>query len=156
MSHQAFLLVHPMFGGLATLAALWVFVDVLNARDGNQERIRTVSLVAAGLMWLTYIIGGIWYVAYYGADKVLIKGGPWAFAHSLFMETKEHVFLMLLVLTTYLAIIAYRKVAAGSGRRLIILTVAGLAVVTSLAVEGAGAVIAMGVKVSLLSQTGGM
>lgn len=157
MSHQVFLLIHPFFGGLATLAALWVFVEALNASAANEGRIKNAGLLTAACMWVTYVLGGYWYVVFYGADKAMIKEGPWAFAHGLFMESKEHIFLMLLVLSTFLAIAAYRGVATNAGRRLVTLTVAGLVVVTGLAVEGAGAIIAMGVKVSLLAkQAGGM
>ncbi|MBF0259301.1 MAG: hypothetical protein HQK62_10765 [Desulfamplus sp.] len=70
------LLVHPMLGGLATLSALWVFVDTLNVCEANQSRIKNVSILCALLMWLTYFLGGIgiWFIMQ--RTKQLSMRGP--------------------------------------------------------------------------------
>lgn len=96
------LLTHPATGVLAMLASVWVFVDTLNYFEGNQARINKVSMLCAVLMWLTYLIGGYWYMIFCNADKAVIKAGPWAFGHRFFMEVKEHLFLMLILQATYL------------------------------------------------------
>jgi hypothetical protein len=147
---QVILLIHPTLGGLATLAALWVFVDTLNVSEASLARIRNVSILCAVLMWLTYFLGGYWYVVHYGTDKAIIKAGPWAFGHSFFMEVKEHVFLMLLLLATYLPIASSNNLASSKAARKIVLWVAGLTVPTSLAMEGSGAIVGIAVKVALL------
>jgi hypothetical protein len=126
MDNNVMLLIHPALGGLATLAALWVFVDTLNAKEASQTRIKYISILCAALIWLTYIIGGYWYVVHYAPEKAIIKAGPWPFAHDIFMETKEHVFLMLLLLSTYLPIAASGKVAANRAARKVLLWVSGL------------------------------
>ena len=144
------LLVHPALGGLATLTALWVFVDTLNVREETLSRIKNVSLLCALLMWLTYFLGGYWYLVYYAADKAIIKAGPWAFGHGFFMETKEHVFLMLILLATFLPIVASNNLAVDKGARKLALWVSGLIVPISLSMEGSGAVISIAVKVGLL------
>jgi hypothetical protein len=144
------LLLHPATGGLATLAALWVFVDTLNAGEASLARIRNISIACAFLMWLTYFLGGYWYVNYYGVDKALIKAGPWAFGHNFFMEVKEHVFLMLLLLATYLPIASSNNLHINKAARKVVLWTAGLIVPTSLAMEGSGAVISIAVKIALL------
>jgi hypothetical protein len=147
---QVILLIHPTLGGLATLAALWVFVDTLNVSEASLARIRNVSILCAVLMWLTYFLGGYWYVVHYGTDKAIIKAGPWAFGHSFFMEVKEHVFLMLLLLATYLPIASSNNLASSKAARKIVLWVAGLIVPTSLSMEGSGAIVGIAVKVALL------
>jgi hypothetical protein len=147
---QVILLIHPTLGGLATLAALWVFVDTLNVSEASLARIRKVSILCAVLMWLTYFLGGYWYVVHYGTDKAIIKAGPWAFGHSFFMEVKEHVFLMLLLLATYLPIASSNNLTSSKPARKIVLWVAGLTVPTSLAMEGSGAIVGIAVKVALL------
>jgi hypothetical protein len=147
---QVILLIHPTLGGLATLAALWVFVDTLNVSEASLARIRKVSIFCAVLMWLTYFLGGYWYVVHYGTDKAIIKAGPWAFGHSFFMEVKEHVFLMLLLLATYLPIACSNNLTSSKAARKIVLWVAGLTVPTSLAMEGSGAIVGIAVKVALL------
>ncbi|HUV49692.1 MAG TPA: hypothetical protein VMW78_01555 [Anaerolineae bacterium] len=150
------LLLHPVTGGLATLAALWVFVDTLNAGDSSVARIKNISLICAVLMWLTYFLGGYFYIVYYGVDKAFIKAGPWAFGHNFLMELKEHVFLMLLLLATYLPIVASGYIPSNKAVRKIVLWVAGLIVPTSLAMEGSGAIISVAVKVALLIKTKGI
>jgi hypothetical protein len=58
MDNNVILLVHPALGGIATLAALWVFVDTLNVSEASRSRIKNISILCAVLMWLTYFIGG--------------------------------------------------------------------------------------------------
>jgi len=152
MSKELILMLHPTFGVLAILASVWIFVEALNARDSNQGRIRTAALSVAVLMWLTYLVAGYWYVVFYGADKALIKAGPWPFAHSFFMETKEHIFFVLLLLASYLPIAAAANLATNGGARKLVMWVSGMVVVVGLGLEGAGAIISMGAKVALLAQ----
>jgi hypothetical protein len=153
MSSDLILLAHPTFGALGILAAVWVFVEVLNARSSNQARIQVASLAAAGFIWASYLVGGYWYVTFYAADKARILGGPWPFAHNFFMETKEHVFLGLLLLATFLPIAAYNNIVASRGARNLVLWSAAFVVLMGLAMEGAGAFISMGVKVGLIAKS---
>ncbi len=149
MSKELILMLHPTFGVLAVLASGWVFVEALNATNANIARLRKASVLTAVFMWLTYIVGGYWYVVFYGADKAIIKDGPWPVAHGFFMETKEHVFLMLLLLATFLPIAAYGKVVKIKSVKNLVLWTSALVVLTGLAMEGAGAFISMGVRVGL-------
>jgi hypothetical protein len=150
MDNNVMLLIHPALGGMATLAALWVFVDTLNVSEESLARIKKISVLCAVLMWLTYFIGGFWYVVYYAPEKAIIKGGPWPFAHNFFMETKEHVFLMLLLLATYLPIAASGNLVTSKAARKVVLWVAGLIVPISLSMEGSGAILSIAVKIGLL------
>ncbi len=152
MSKDLILLAHPTFGALGILAAVWVFVEALNAKSENQGRIQLASLATAGFIWASYIVGGYWYVMYYYADKARIVGGPWPFAHSFFMETKEHVFLGLLVLATFLPIAAYNNIASSRGARTLVMWSAAFVVLIALAMEGAGAFVSMGVKLALIAK----
>ncbi|NOX34346.1 MAG: hypothetical protein GXP56_11545 [Deltaproteobacteria bacterium] len=150
MDSNIIVLIHPMTGVLAILAALWVFVDTLNVNGTSVMRIKNVSIFCAAMMWLTYIVAGYWYVVHYGPDKTIIKSGPWPFAHNIFMEIKEHIFLMLLLLATYLPIAASRDIAVNKSSRKVLLWVSGLIVPIALAMEGAGAIISSAVKIGLL------
>jgi len=152
MSKEMILMLHPTFGVLAIIACVWVFVEALNASDANVARLRRASMLTTLFMWLAYIIGGYWYVVYYGGDKALIKAGPWPFAHSFFMETKDHVFFMLLLLATFLPIATSGDVVKKPAARNLVLWTSALVVLMSLAMEGAGAFINMGVKVALLAK----
>lgn len=149
-SSDVILLVHSTFGVLGTLFSLWVFVEALNAREENAARIRNAAYLAALCMILAWIFGGYWYVHFYPLDKALILKGPWPFAHTLFMETKEHLFFITLILSFYLPIATGDKLYANAASRKMVLCVAMLIVLSGLVIEGAGAIINHGAKVALL------
>jgi hypothetical protein len=144
------LLAHAGFGVLGCLAALWVFVEALNAEARNAARIRGAAVVTAICMAGAWICGGYWYLHFYPADKAVILKGPWPFAHDIFMETKEHLFFVTALLALLLVIATREQIHSSAPARKLVLTVAALIVVTGLAVEGAGAVIEHGVKVALV------
>ncbi|HTC88839.1 MAG TPA: hypothetical protein VK686_11105 [Bryobacteraceae bacterium] len=144
------LLAHAGCGATGCLAAIWVFVEALNATPGNAVRLQRVALAVAVCMSAAWICGGYWYVHFYPAEKDLILHGPWPFAHNFFMETKEHLFFVTAILALLLPIAAREKVYSNPAARKLVLSVAGLVAVAGLAVEGAGAVIDHGVKVALL------
>jgi len=157
MNKEIILMLHPTFGVLAMLAAVWLFVEVVNT-DGvnlrNQQRIKFSSMTVAILIWLSYLIGGYWYVEFYAPDKAIIKAGPWPFAHSFVMETKEHLFFVLLLIATYLPIaVAGKQWIADRSARTLLLTLAALVVLLGLAMEGSGAIVGLGVKMGLLGKS---
>ncbi|MGD1018347.1 MAG: hypothetical protein ABSA12_03410 [Verrucomicrobiia bacterium] len=149
---ELILMAHVLFGVACIVAAVWIFVDVLHASETNQARIRRMCWAAAVFMWLAFCIAGYWYVVFYKVDKSIILKGPWPFAHSFFMETKEHLVIMLLVLVTYLPIAASNNLTANKDARRVVLWVAGMIALIALMMEGEGAIIAMGVKVALLAK----
>jgi hypothetical protein len=144
------LLAHATLGSGGCMAALWVFVETLNARPANTGRIQTAALMGAICIAAAWIFGGYWYVHFYPAERALILKGPWPFAHNLFMETKEHLFFITLLLALLLPIAAREKLDSNPAARTLVLYIAGLIAITGLIVEGAGAVIDHGVKVALL------
>jgi hypothetical protein len=149
-ANDAILLAHATVGVLGTLSALWVFVETLNAREENTGRIRMIAFAVAVFMCAALILGGYWYLHFYPVERAMILKGPWPFAHNLFMETKEHLFLMTLILSLYLPIATRDCLYSSTAARKMVLGVSMLIVVTGLTIEGAGAVIDHGVKVALL------
>jgi len=143
------LLGHATFGALGTLAALWVFVEALNAREENASCIRGSGAAVAICMGAACIPGGYWYLRFYPAEKAIILQGSWP-AHNLFMETKEYLFFAMLILVLYLPIAAADKLYANASARKMVLCVALLIALTGMAIEGVGAVIDHGVKIALL------
>ena len=151
-ANEIILMGHVMFGVACLLATVWVYVDTLNVSEANLARIQKMSRAAAAFMWLAFLVGGYWYVNFYKSDKAVILKGPWPFAHNFFMETKEHLVIMLLLLVTYLPIAAAANLAASKDARRVVLWVAGMIVLLALMMEGHGAMIAMGVKMGLLAR----
>lgn len=57
------------------------------------------------LTLLSFLAGGLYYVLYYQDEKQIILNGPAPHAHTFFMEVKEHVFFILVLLSLYLFVI---------------------------------------------------
>ncbi|MCD4483326.1 hypothetical protein LQR31_02415 [Chromobacterium vaccinii] len=148
------LLSHPTFGALGIIAAVWVLVETLNASEGNAARIRLASRATALCIGLSWILGGYWYVHFYGHDKALILKGPLPYAHNLVMETKEHLFFIVLILAFYLPIAAAGRLHENAVARRMTAATAALLALTAFAVEGGGAIISFGVKAALLQHGG--
>ena len=143
---------HVLFGVACIITTVWVFVEALHASETNQARIRKMCWAAAVFMWLAFCIAGYWYVFFYNVDKAIILKGPWPFAHSFFMETKEHLVILLLLLVTYLPIPASSNLVTNKDARRVVLWVSAMIALLALMMEGEGAIIAMGVKVALLAK----
>lgn len=141
------LFAHPTFGVLGILASVWVFVEALNASDANQQRIRFAAAAVTVCIVLAWMLGGFWYVNYYYAEKAVILKGPWPWAHNFFMETKEHLFFIPLILALFLPIVAAKKLASNAAARMVVMVAAGFIVLNGLAIEGAGAIINYGAKI---------
>lgn len=152
MNLQFLLMSHVFFGVMGILLAVFVFVDLLNVSENNIRRIKALSLLVALFTILAYVAGGYWYVVYYGPERDIIKAGPWPWAHTYFMEVKEHVFFALLMLSVYLPVVTHKSfpLTAKDNRKLA-LVISGLIVLLGLAMEGAGAMISKGFVVSLLT-----
>jgi hypothetical protein len=147
---QGQMMLHVALGVLGILCAVALFVDVLNINEGNIERIKKLSIVVAVLFCLTYLIGGYWYVVYYGHDRDIIKAGQWAWAHNFFMEVKEHIFFAMLMLSMYLPIAVHRNVPlTDRKKRNLVLGISALIVLLGLFMEGAGGIIGKGVTIGL-------
>lgn len=148
--NEVVLMGHVLFGVACLITAAWLFVDVLHVNETNLTRIRRMSLGAAAFMWLAFLIGGYWYVTDYKVDKAIILQGPWPFAHNMIMETKEHLVILLLLVATYLPIVAAENLAKNKDARKVMLWVTATIAVLALVMDGEGAIISMGVKVALM------
>lgn len=144
------LFAHPTFGIMGMIAAIWVLAEAVNASEANRRRIWLASLAVTTFICLAWVFGGYWYVTYYAPEKAIILKGPWPFAHNFFMETKEHLFFIPLILALYLPFVTRINLAANKTARAMVIAVAALIVLNAFAIEGAGAVINYGVKVALL------
>jgi hypothetical protein len=151
MRPEVFVIIHVVFGMFGILAALWMFVETLNSTETNQRRIEIASVVLVICIWLSYVLGGYYYVNYYAASKAVILAGPFPSAHKFFMEVKEHLFFMVLLLATYAPFAVYgERLYSNKGARHLVLAVSALVVILGLVMDGSGAMIIMGEKLGLL------
>ena len=147
---------HVVLGVFGILFAVWVAAEAANSSEANQHRLKLASIGTSIFLWLAYLAGGWWYVVYYGAaasnsDKAIILAGPWKWSHSFFMEAKEHIFFMLILLSILLPIVTFRnQVFKDKKISNLIIVIALTIVALGLGMEGFGAMISKGVKMSLL------
>jgi uncharacterized membrane protein len=147
---------HVVFGVFGILFAVWVAVEAANSSEANQNRLKLASIGTTLFLWLSYLTGGWWYVVHYGAavsnsDKSIILAGPWKWSHSFFMEAKEHIFFMLIFLSILLPIVTFRNQLFKDKKiRNLTIVIALTIVVLGLGMEGSGAMISKGVKMSLM------
>jgi len=151
MVHEALLLIHPVFGVIGTMAALWVLVEVIRFDPAGLWRLKAASVLAAVLLIGTWLGGGLWDEAYFDGDRDILEKGSWAFFGNTGMEMKEHFFTIVVVLALYLPIVAFRgNLAADRGNRIVLAVASTFVVLGGLAMEAAGAVLAISIKVALL------
>ena len=148
--NDVILFAHPIFGMLGVLASVWVFVDALNASEANRSRIRIAAFIVAGCLVVAWALGAYWRMAFYASEEAIILKGPWPWAHSFVMETKERLFFIPLILALYLPIAAAANLARNRGARVVVMVAAAFIVLNGLAIEGAGAVISYAVKLAFV------
>jgi hypothetical protein len=88
---------HVALGELAIVAFIWVIVEVIRG-PSVAGVLRAKGASVAGLLatFVEWVLAGTYYTVYYGKNvKPAILGGPWPWAHGIFMEAKEHIFLFL-------------------------------------------------------------
>ena len=149
---QVSIMVHVLFGVLGIILAVALLVYTLNASEKNIPKIKSLSLWTALSMVASYVLGGWWYVVYYAHERDVIRSGAWKWAHTFFMEWKEHVFFALLFLSVLLPVIAHRNDLMVPENRRLLLLVTWLIVLIGLAVDGSGAVISRGVIVGYMGR----
>lgn len=100
---------HLGFAILGIDLSLWLLGEFMANQYGHiRAKIAAVGALLAYVM--SWIIGGYYYVHFYGAivkPEILTSSTPWA--HSVVMETKEHIFLMIVPLAATLVFLSWLK-----------------------------------------------
>jgi hypothetical protein len=145
---------HAALGELGFLAFIWVFVELLNPTEERIKRARIAAVLGAIFIFGSWAAGGFYYVNVYGQEvKPAIKAGPEPWAHSIFMETKEHVFLFLPFLSVLEVFMVFgygNKLIKDRRMRLSVLLIAGLIVLLGLAMVGMGYIISSGFRSAIV------
>jgi len=144
---------HAAAGELGALAFLWVIIDLANKRGGGYLRAKYVSLGGFILLFASWFLSGSYYVTHYGnVVKPVIKGGSLAWAHSIIMETKEHIFIFLpiLALFTFIVLLSFPKWVESNGLpRKSIYATCILIIVLGFAMVGFGYIISTAARATL-------
>lgn len=94
-------LIHSTFGAIAALALTWLIVEMRNLTPKGLTRGKYAAFIATFFNIVgCWFAGGYYYLTVYASQlKPIIVGGTQPWAHRVVMETKEHVFLFLPVVT---------------------------------------------------------
>lgn len=111
--------------GLVGFMATYAILMALFKREPSIKVLRVSSIVAFLSYLLSWFSGGYYYVLHYGSEvKPLVKGGDNPWAHAFFMEVKEHVFLLLPIITFMLLLVFFLRgeevVSGGKLKRAVI------------------------------------
>jgi len=145
--------IHAALGEVGVIAFLWVFVELLNPNLKRVKRAKQAAFIGVLFLFLSWLVGGYYYVNFYGASvKPIIKEGPMPWAHDIFMEVKEHVFLFLpfLSLMALGLIKKYEKdIIKGWDARKAVLLISLLIVLIGMMMAGMGYIISSGARAAL-------
>src|SRR3989338_7951756 len=87
---------HAALGELGALLFLWVLIEIIEPSTKRINRAKIISVMGLILILSAWFVAGSYYTTTYGQEvKPIIKAGPEPWAHDIFTETKEHVFLFL-------------------------------------------------------------
>lgn len=125
---------HVGFGELTLLFTMGVLAALVWGSLNRKVWIAKIaSLAGAIFAVLSWVISGIYYVVFYGPDvKPTIKSGSWPWAHSIFMESKEHIFLFLPFLAILLLFLVWKYGKKWDEERDIRLSILTVGIVTIL------------------------
>ena len=85
------------------LSIIVLTIVILQQIKKKSTWLKPLSAMTAVLSWLLLIPSAVLYIIFYPATKTLIKAGSQPWAHSIFMETKEHWGLLLPIIATVAA-----------------------------------------------------
>lgn len=145
------LLLHPALALVTAGVLLWM-IALLQTDRASYRSLKRLGIAVAICMTAIWIVAGYWYVVYYPADKAMVLHGKMPWAHTYFMETKEHLFLIAGILALYLpiAVTAEKEHFPLDGRRKrFIRNIAGALLAIVLFLDLAGAIVAQGAKEGL-------
>ena len=146
---------HVGFGELAllfTIATLFILAWVSPKRKVMMAKI--ASLAGAVSAFVSWLVSGLYYVVYYGPQvKPVIKEGPWPWAHGIFMEGKEHVFLFLPFIAMILLFLVWKyadRWDEDRAVRLSILAVGSIAIIIPVLMAVSGYIISSSYRIATL------
>jgi hypothetical protein len=88
---------HLGFAIVGIDAFFWLLGELF-AKSENSKRMKWAAGIGTAGFFISWLAGGYYYLTFYGAVRDAIKAGTAPWAHLVFMETKEHIFLFLPVL----------------------------------------------------------
>ncbi len=140
-----FTLITHVIAGVIGVMTLYAILMNLFKRKSSIRFLKFASVTAFVSYLMSWFSGGYYYVLRYGPEvKPLIKGGDYPFVHSFFMETKEHLFLLLPILTFILMLVFFfreKEIVSGGKTKQALVYITVLSFVTALFITLSGILI---------------
>ena len=144
--------IHAITGILAIFTFLLVFIELLSPTEKTIKRIQVFAYMGTILIFISWIVGGYYYVAHYGPDvKPAIKEGSNPWVHSIIMETKEHIFLFLPFLAILVTGMIFRfniDLLKNHKTKSSVLILSALIILIGLVIAGMGYLVSAGARVA--------
>ncbi len=145
------LLASHVVAGILGIAAFYVVWLHLFREKRSMGFLKFTSISGVIFLVLSWLTGGYYYAMYYGkAVRNIVKDGKYPWAHTVFMESKEHLFLFLPFLALAVAIIllttSQDKLDAEPVLKRRLSWVAGLIVILGIIVTLSGAIVSGAVR----------
>lgn len=136
---------------------LWSIKELFYLRADRLKWLKASLWAAFVSIMLAWVAGGGYYLFLYPQVKPVIRQGPQAWAHLVFTESKEHIFLFLPILIFLLAMFAHKKSnelveKSSLKNKFMALTFLATAMVFSMAIMGY--LITWGARTALWVQSG--
>lgn len=138
--------IHVLLGEIGVFAFLWLMIELFSPTEQRVNRAKKAAMLGVIFILLSWLVGGYYYVNVYGPDvKPIIKAGPTPWAHAIFMEAKEHIFLFLPFLTLFALGLIYKYknelIANNKNIKIPVLILCALIVLIGLSMAGMGYII---------------
>lgn len=147
--------IHVFFALLGGLTAA-LLIGLLLKYSGNGKYIKYLAILFVIFVWLSWITVAPVYTQEYGADKAVIKSFPETKnAHSLGMETKEHIFYTGLILSLIVPIAAYTLDLTNPAARKFMLWLLAILLIGFIVMDALGAWISISAKQAWSIKAGG-
>lgn len=144
--------IHALAGILAIFFFLFLLVELLHP-EVSTRKTKLFAFLGTILIFLSWIIGGYYYVSQYGvSSKLLIKKGATPWVHSIIMETKEHLFLFLPYLTILLTGVVFKygnDLFKNHKAKSSVLALCALIILVALSIAGMGYLISTAARTAL-------
>ena len=152
MFKEVLLTMHTMVAIITLHIIIWMMIVVKNKKL-NPLALRKLSVIVLAGMVVTWVVAGYWYVVFYGDDKQVIIKSSWNLAHKFFMETKEHIFFISLILAFYLPFVTFlNDLKENEMAKKLIFSILSILLILTLYIDLAGVIIAKGAKEGYIQQ----
>jgi hypothetical protein len=141
------LVLHIVLGLIGLGALHLTFMQMIRKRPPWGIVMKASWIALLGFLF-SWVAGAYYYVIYYGvAVKPRIVGGEFPWAHQVFMEAKEHIFLLVPLLTVVALFAVYAlRASENSALKSAVSALIATALILGVFVAAAGIIVSGGVR----------